>query len=164
MTDQTQISGLADQFGLGPKIPDPDPQVLRRIASKCGISPAAFERSLAGNRPKQCLTWQGACAHKTPVLKVAGKLLSVRSIIAGPHARPICGNPRCVNRAHILTPLERALRMPEPAKPTAEPDPAEGDILDIREMFESGTSLETLIENYTKELVDRALNRDIMVP
>lgn len=148
---------VAEQFGLGPKLGPVTPQIIKRIASKCGISAAAFERALAGNRPKQCLLWQGACIGKTPVLKVNGTNLSVRSIIAGPHARPTCGNPRCVNRAHILTPLERALRMPEPAKPAAEPDIAEGDILDIQEMFESGYSRQSIEAEYGEELVAYAL-------
>jgi hypothetical protein len=57
-------------------------------------------------RQGDCLLWQGATVHGTPVLKSGGKLLSVRRVVAGGegygYVKPSCGQKLCVAEKHLV--------------------------------------------------------------
>lgn len=77
------------------------------IASRCEVDVSVLQDAIDNpfmHLGTDCILWPGAMggsSQTTPMIRFKGRLIYIRSTLAGGYSRPLCGDNRCINPHHL---------------------------------------------------------------
>lgn len=85
----------------------PRKNLLDILSRRTGVDMSEFQDLVEDpfvNPAAPCILWPGAMGGRsqtTPMTKLAGRVVYIRSALGGQQSRVVCGNPRCISPLHI---------------------------------------------------------------